>query len=245
MIAALPMYDRAETAPANDRLWHLIRKALGHGPDTLTRDGDPWDIWTAPDLLLAQTCGLPFRARLHDQVTLVGTPDYGLPDAPPGHYYSVIVARVDDRRDLVGLCNGTLAYNEALSQSGWAAPQAHLDPLGQRPSQLLQSGAHRASAQAVVQGHADFAALDAVSWALMRRHDRFAPHLREVAHTAPTPGLPLITAKGGDARGLHAAVAQGVAQLSPQDRDTLHLRGLVWIPADSYRSQPIPKPPGE
>ena len=28
MIAALGMYDRAETAPANDRLWALVRGSL-------------------------------------------------------------------------------------------------------------------------------------------------------------------------------------------------------------------------
>ena len=109
MIAALPMYDRPETASANDRLWALIHEALGEGPKHLTREGDLWDIWTAPDLLLAQTCGLPYRARLHDRVTLVGTPDYGLPDLPAGYYQSVLIARADGPRDLDALCTGTLA----------------------------------------------------------------------------------------------------------------------------------------
>jgi hypothetical protein len=78
MIAALPMYDRPEMRAANDRFWQAIRDRLGDGPPHLTRDRDPWDIWQAPDLLLAQTCGFPYRARLHGRIYLVGTPDYGV-----------------------------------------------------------------------------------------------------------------------------------------------------------------------
>lgn len=195
MIAALPMYDRAETAGgANDRLWAAIRAELGFVPQTLTREGDLWDIWTDPGLVLAQTCGLPFRARLHDKVTLIGTPDYGLPGCAPGYYHSTILARADDRRDLADLAAGTMAVNEGLSQSGWAAPLVHLAQRGglSPPAQCLQTGAHRASALAVSQGRADFASLDSVTWALIQRHDAWADGLRAVATTTPPtpPGLP-------------------------------------------------------
>ena len=95
MIAALPMYDRPETAAATDRYWGLIRDGLRareiEAPDDLTRTDDLWTLWQSPDLVLAQTCGLPFRARLHGQVQLVGTPDFGLPGCAPGYYNSVII----------------------------------------------------------------------------------------------------------------------------------------------------------
>lgn len=243
MIAALPMYDRAETAGANDRLWSQVRAALGTGPDQLTRDRDLWEVWTDPALLLAQTCGLPFRAKLHDKVALVATPDYGLPGAPPGYYYSVLVARTEDSRDLAALSRGTLAVNEGLSQSGWAAPQAHLAGMGLAPARLVQSGAHRASAKMVAEGRADFAALDAVTWALIQRHDPWADTLREVARTRPTPGLPLIASRGTDTVALRAAVDAGIRALSQEDRITLHLRGLVHIPAGAYLAQPLPPVP--
>jgi hypothetical protein len=68
VIAALPMYDRPETRAATDRFWELTRDALSlrgiDAPEALTRDRDPWDIWQAPDLVLAQTCGLPYRSGL-------------------------------------------------------------------------------------------------------------------------------------------------------------------------------------
>jgi ABC-type phosphate/phosphonate transport system substrate-binding protein len=244
MIASLPMYDRPETAAANDRLWQGVRAALGWGPERLTRGGDLWTQWLSPDLVLSQTCGYPYRAQLHGKVTLVATPDYGLRGCPPGHYCSVLVARADDpRTDLHAFAKAPFAYNEALSQSGWAAPQTHAQGLGFRFSNLIETGAHGASARAVADGRADLAALDALSWAMMRRHDAVAGALREIARTAPTPALPYITARGRDAGALFAALEQAIAGLDDRDRDALGLRGLCRLPAAAYLAVATPPPP--
>ncbi|SDD15249.1 phosphate/phosphite/phosphonate ABC transporter substrate-binding protein [Ruegeria marina] len=243
MTAMLGMYDLPPLRDANDRFWALIRAAFGEGPDRLDRDRDFWEIWQDPDLVLAQTCGMPYRTRLHGTVQLVGTPDYGLPGCPPGHYCSVFVARADDDRDLAGLTGGTFAYNEALSQSGWAAPVNHLLALGLRPETLLQTGAHALSAEAVANGAADLAALDALTWELLREHTGLGGQLREVARTAPTPTLPYITALRSDSAAIAAAVRVAIANLSPDDRAALHLRGLVDIPAATYLSVANPPAP--
>ncbi len=250
MIASLGMYDRPETAAATDRFWAAIRENLRAqglaAPDTLTRgEGAFWPAWEDPALVLSQTCGYPFRARLHRRVTLVGTPDYGLPGCPPGHYCSVFVARADDPRDLAALAEGRFAFNEVLSQSGWAAPAQHMLSLGMTPRPVLMTGSHRASAAAVAADEADLAALDAVTWALIRRHDPLAAGLREVARTAPSPGLPLIAGPGADRAATFAAVARAIAALSSADRDTLMLRGLVAIPAGEYLALPTPPPPAD
>ena len=84
------MYDYPKAQAANDRLWALIRdsmRAAGMAaPDALTRSADAyWQGWTSPDLILSQTCGFPYRARLHGQVTLIGTPDYAVAGCPPGY----------------------------------------------------------------------------------------------------------------------------------------------------------------
>lgn len=244
MIAALPMYDRPETAAANDRLWAAIRAQLGHGPEALDRHGDLWAIWRAPDLLLAQTCGLPYRARLRDRVTLVAAPDHGLPNTPPGQYHSVIVIRAEDpARDIADLDGRTLAYNDPLSQSGWAAPSAHAATHGIAFGSVVETGAHRASARAVAEGQADCAALDAVSWALMERHDAFAARLRVIDHTAPTPALPFITAQGNNPAPIARALGAAIAALDPSDRDRLCLHGIVPADKAAYLAQPIPAPP--
>ncbi len=244
-IAALPMYDRPETAAANDALWDEIRARLGHGPAALTRRGDLWDIWQSPRLLLSQTCGLPYRSRLHGRVTLVGTPDYGLADTPPGYYRSIFVTRpaLADL-PLTAFANRPFAVNEIRSQSGWAGPQAHAAGLGFAFTAPVISGAHIMSGRWVAEGRADLAAIDAVSWALMRRHDGFAAGLREIGRTAPTPGLPLITAPGRDPAPLFAAVSAAIAALPAASRAILLLRGIVHIPARRYLKIPLAPPLG-
>ena len=244
MIASLPMYDRPETAPANDRLWQGVRARLGYGPERLRRDGDPWDHWQSPDLLLSQTCGLPYRSRLYDKVRLVGTPVCELKDCPPGHYCSVFVVRRDDPRDApADFAGAVFAYNEALSQSGWAAPQGWATERGVRFTETLCTGAHAKSARAVAEGRADIAALDALSWRFMARTDRFARGLRVIERTVPTPALPWITAATRDPAPIRAALTGALDAMSAEDRDTLGISGLVEIPADTYLALPIPEPP--
>jgi ABC-type phosphate/phosphonate transport system substrate-binding protein len=249
MIASLGMYDRAETAGANDRLWALIRDNLRDAgetaPDSLTRgEGAYWQAWQSPDLVFSQTCGFPFRSRLHDHVTLIGTPDYGIEDCPPGHYVSIYVARVDDPRALAEFDHAPFAYNEPLSQSGWAAPQNHAAAIGLQLPASLQSGGHRLSALAVAEGRADIAAIDALTWELLRQYEPWTAKLRKVTQTAPaTPTLPYITAKSRDADLYFAATKAAIAALSQADAQILHLKGLIRIPAADYLSVTIPPSP--
>lgn len=244
MIAALPMYDRPETAAANDRLWQGMRAGLGRGPETLTRDGDLWNIWQSPDLLIAQTCGYPFRARLHPHVQLVGTPVLALPDCPPGHYCSAIVIRADDPRDTPeAFAAAPFAYNATLSQSGWAAPQTWAAARGFTFSNPVKTGAHRASAMAVSEGRADIAAIDALTWEILRKYDRFTDDLRVLARTDPTPALPYITAQANDPAPLFDALQTAIAGLSQPDRTTLGITGLTRLPASDYLAVPNPPPP--
>ncbi|MEZ5888741.1 MAG: PhnD/SsuA/transferrin family substrate-binding protein [Paracoccaceae bacterium] len=246
MIASLPMYDWPEVQSANDRLWVGIRDRLRAeglaAPEGLCRDARAHD-WTAPDLLLSQTCGFPYRTALHGKVALVGTPDYGLDGASAGHYYSVLVVRVERRGDWQDFIGGTLAINGYDSQSGWAAPQNHAAGIGCRFERILVTGAHRDSALAVAEGRADIAAIDAMTWRLVEAHrPDVARQLRICARTDPTPGLPLISAFGDRADRLCAAFAETVAGLSADDRKLLHLKGVVRIPSDAYLA--VPTPPG-
>ncbi len=247
-VASLGMYDFGAAVSANDRLWVLLRDrlcAVGiDAPEALTRGPDAyWPAWEARNLLLSQTCGYPFRSRLAGRVAYVGTPDYGVKGCAPGYYRSVFVVRGDDPRAALTDFDGAgFAYNEALSQSGWAAPQTHAAKLGLRLPPVVQTGGHRLSAEAVAEGRADIAALDAVTWALLQGHDPKARNLRVVAMTDPTPGLPYITALDGPSDLLHAAMAEAIAALPPEDRATLRLRGIVRIAQADYLA--VPNPPG-
>jgi ABC-type phosphate/phosphonate transport system substrate-binding protein len=249
MIASLGMYDRPETAAANDRFWALIRDNLRAkampAPDRLTRGtGAYWEAWHAENLVLSQTCGFPYRAVLHDKVTLIGTPDYGVSDCPAGYYCSVLVARAADYRpDVAAFADARFAYNEALSQSGWAAPQNHAASLGFHFQPTLQTGGHLFSARAVAQSHADIAAIDAVTWAMLQRWEPFAKTLREVARTPPTPGLPYIAGRKANGVTLFDAVQDSINQLAPDDRACLMLKSLIHIAPAAYLAVAIPPTP--
>ncbi|MEO0402781.1 MAG: PhnD/SsuA/transferrin family substrate-binding protein [Pseudomonadota bacterium] len=239
------MYDMPHAIDAHDRLWTSIRDALREGPENLDRTTDVWTGWQSEKLLVSQTCGLPFRARLFDAVTLVGTPDYGLRDCPPGYYFSYLIRRRGDRRSLHALAReGAFAYNDGLSQSGWAAPWAQLAQIGLAPGTRVQTGSHIASAMAVANGSADYAGIDAVTYQMWSQiASETAAQLETFLRTDPTPGLPLITAKSRDPEPIARAVTRAIERMPPQDREVLYLKGLVRIPAATYRALKIPQMP--
>lgn len=239
MIASLAMYDRPQTAAATDRFWGLIRENLRQSgidaPDRLERDAPFWEVWQAPDLVFSQTCGRPYRLRLHDQVQLVGTPDYGLKDCPQGHYRSAFICRArDPRTELPDFRDACFAFNDDMSQSGWAAAQVHAAGLGFQFGVCLETGGHVASARSVADGRADIAALDAMSWELIKRYEDCAGDLRVLGWSAPTPGLPYITGSNMDAGKVSAAVTAAIAALDFTDRRLLRIMRLVDIPAADY-----------
>jgi len=241
VIATLPMYDRPETRAANDRLWALFREALGHGPERLTRDGDLH--WTNPALLLSQTCSLPFRTSLRGKVMLVAAPVHHLP-CPPGTYFSVLMAQGgDQRRTLAEFTGARLAINSPDSHSGWAALEAQARTAGITFRNVLVTGGHCESARAVAEDRADLAAVDAVSWEMIRRWDSFAPLLKVFGQTPPSPALPFVTAPGTDPAPLRLALAKAVAALDRADLEVLCLKGVTNAAPETYFALPLPDPP--
>lgn len=246
MIASLMMYRRPELEAAIAVYWRAISSELGKrgidSPTHLSQDADPMAVWTDPNLVLSQTCGRPYRMMLHERVTLIGTPDYGLPECPPGHYRSAwLVRREDPRGALQDFQGASFAYNERLSQSGYAAAFNDLQPQGWWFDHQMETGSHWASAHAVAVGQADIAAIDAVTWHLIERFDPFADRLKVLAWTEPTPGLPYIAAKGADKLLIFDAVSAAIARLPVSVRDSLGVRTLVDISASAYLA--VPNPP--
>lgn len=243
MIASLPMYATPLTTGADARFWALIRDNMhkqGHdAPKNLSvAPPDLMEHWRNPALVFSQTCGLPYRAVLKDDVSVIGTPDYGIKGCPAGHYCSVIIARQNDTRNaLADFRDARFAYNDPMSQSGWAALALEAPETLQGPR--ICTGSHRASVLAVQQRQADFAAVDAVSWWHLQSLEQ-TRGLRIVHATRPTPGLPYITARSGPADALFAAISQAIAALAPSDRDKLHLKGLIALPPSAYD---LPLPP--
>ena len=237
----LGMYDMPEIHSANDAIWSAVRSAIGAGPAQLDRSSDFWEIWHSPDLVLGQTCGLPYRARLMGQVQKIATPDYALPGCPPGYYASAFVVREDSPfRSLTDLDGALLAFNEGMSQSGWAGPMSKLARQGIRPGGLLETGAHVRSLAAVAAGRADVTAADMQTIRLITQSGTMPAGLRQIGATDPTPGLPYICAPAQDAGRLRTALQDAIALPAAAP---LGIAALVDIPEDVYAAVPTPPAP--
>lgn len=241
------MYERPETSAAINRLWSGLRKALREaGIDeeaTYLEGAHSLDHWRDPALLISQTCGMPYRLHLHGHVHLVGSPVSTLCD-PHGQYHSVIVAHKDDPRDSFLLFDGaTLAVNDAISQSGWAAPENMAREYGFRFESVTLTGGHQASAQLVAAGGAEIAAIDAITWSLIKRFDRWANQLKIIDRTPPTPALPFITARQDLIDPLFDAMSCAIAAMPAPDQDLLCLNGLTQIAGAAYLAVPSPSLP--
>jgi len=244
MIASLQMYKRPELMEAHARFWSLINQNLMelgiNAPRELNQDKEVMEVWTDPDLVLSQTCGMPYRKFLHEKVNIVGTPIYDLRNCAPGYYYSCIVVRKNEiGNDLSDLSHKQFAFNEEISQSGYAAPLTHAAKKGLHLLNRVKSGSHRDSAKMIADGKADFGALDALSWKLIQQHDAFASQLRVLEVTEPvTPGLPYITSLKLNSELVFTAIETAIYNLSKDDQDALCIKGILKIPVSDYLKVP-------
>ncbi|MFW2542126.1 phosphate/phosphite/phosphonate ABC transporter substrate-binding protein [Primorskyibacter sp. 2E107] len=221
-------------------LWSVVRATLGYGPERLDRTIELWDGWQHPDLVLGQTCNLPYRMSLKGKVQIVGHPDFALPRCPRGYYNSVLVARQTDPRSLEELLHCRVVYNQDHSHSGCLALWDHAQTLGIEPNFIAESGAHVASAAMISNGEADLAAIDAHSWRLIRRYDAHSAGLREITRTIPTPAPPFICSAHHDVDGVRAALRKAIDSLPQVQRATLNLHGLIELPQDLMLNMPTP-----
>jgi len=247
MIAALPMYRFAHNAAAHDRLWALIRDGLRDNgiaaPTALDTDTDHIAGWGRADLVLGQICNLPYRARFRPHVTVIAAGDHALADTLPGYYHSVLVVRADDpATDLAQAAAYPMAYNDALSQSGWGAPQAHAAASGLRLHPVLRTGSHGESLRAVADGRAGLAAIDAVTLHHLSICEPAAAGVRVIGRTHVSPGMTLITAGRVDPGPYRAAIAAAIAALTPGDRAAMGLHGIAVLPETAY-DLPLPPDP--
>ncbi|MEM6664998.1 MAG: PhnD/SsuA/transferrin family substrate-binding protein [Pseudomonadota bacterium] len=201
-LAALPMYDWPEVRAETDALWRHMADHLNAAgfpaPDNLTRSADLHGLWTSPDLLVAQTCGLPLVTTLRGQTVPLVTPHYAVPGCAGGTYSSAILVRADhpaaDIAELYGAC---AAINGWDSQSGMAALRrtvARHARDGRFFRTVVVTGSHRESIRAVADGRADCCAMDAVSYDLAQRFEAAAvAGTRLLGFSPAAPALPFIT----------------------------------------------------
>ena len=247
--AALPMYDFPELRADTDALWGKLARSLNAAgidgvPETLSRDRGHLEIWRDPNLLLAQACEYPLSVGLAGEVQLVATPLYTA-DGCFGPLYrsAIVVWRHEPVHRLSEMRGRRCAVNELSSNSGMNLLRAAIAPLAGNSASFFESvtvsGSHRRSLQMIVDGDADLAAVDCVTWAhLQRLTPSLTRDLRVLAWTEASPSLPLVTAAATDASTLHALrLALAGAMNDPllnSPCERLFLAGFDFSPDPSF-----------
>jgi ABC-type phosphate/phosphonate transport system substrate-binding protein len=241
-VAFLPMYAVRGTHDHTDTLWSCCRDSIRRNgieaPDQVAHFASRLEGWLHPDLILGQTCGLPYITQLCSKTELVGTPDYAVDGCPPGFYHStLVVSSTDKRKHLSEFAGCTLTINGKDSQSGYGAIMRAAAPYAQRGrffQRAIHTRSHATSMQHVANGLADIASIDSVTWRMSRQFDPDTARLKSIGTTEPTPGLPFIAARGKPIERLRDAVRTGVASLPEATRKAYGLTDVLPLPKEKY-----------
>lgn len=223
-IASLPWYDPEPLQAANDALWQLLRERLAAGfpelPEGLDRQTPVTEQWRSRGLVISQACGLDLA--FEPQLEPLLAPHFDLPDCPPGHYYSVIVQAPRAGR--------RAAVNSRRSHSGFTMLLEH-----RRLDEVLITGSHRASLDALRAGRAGIAAIDAHTWRLLRRYQPTLCEGLEIIGRSPAYPAPPWVSTAANAPVVRAALAETLADpLTASVRRQLGLLGGIGIDRSAY-----------
>jgi ABC-type phosphate/phosphonate transport system substrate-binding protein len=243
------MYDLPEIQAATDKWWQRVADALRREgitsvPEALWRGDDYCMPWTHPDLLLSQTCGYPLTHELREKVSLAATPCYSAEGCSGPNYCSVVIVHEDASADeLSDLRDSRCAINSRNSQSGYNALRALVAPVssgGRFFRNVTISGNHFNSIAMVHNREADVAAVDCVTYALLKRHRPSAvTAIRALCLTPHAPALPYVSrANAGNVllqkirRGLQAACDDPALS---DCRETLMIREFHVLEPSEYQ----------
>jgi len=246
LVAALPMYDLPELRRHTQALWQALVGALGQSgilaPSMLEQPHDLAAHWRAANVLLSQTCGYPLLT-LPDHVRVVATPVYDAPGCDGPNYRSAIIVHRDaDIGSLRETRGRVCAINAIDSNSGMNLLRATVAPLANGHAffrDVVVTGSHAASIDAVGCGLADVAAIDCVTLALLRRYrPALTDQVRVLDWTMASPGLPLVTAQGEATRD---ALRQALDEVvnDPAHRETcraLLIETVLVLPSSIYNA---------
>ncbi len=226
--ASLPMYPFPEWRDAIERLWDDVRARCDGLPPLAPWGADPVELWHDPELAVSQTCGWPLVRGLAERVRVVGTFRYRTSNWSGDHYRAVVVARDGERPD----ARSTAAVNGRDSLSGWISLGWWAD--GPWLGEIVETGAHLASLDAVRDGIADVATIDAVTFGYVERHrPEVLDGLVVAGHGPEVPCLPIICAADASDERL-AMLRDAFAAAAANADEMLLIDGFSPLDLDDY-----------
>lgn len=155
-------------------------------------------LWHRDNCLFSQSCGYPLMHEYQKHLQAIAIPDYNTGDNEPGLYRSVFIINEDSPyQRLAELRGGVAAVNGWDSQSGFNCLRHSLLPLDDGApffSKTVISGGHRNSIKLVTEGACDIAAIDQVTFTLIRRCcPAELSGIRIIEKSAAAPCLPFVT----------------------------------------------------
>lgn len=247
-IASMPMYDLPEVRSALDRLWEdLARNFSLEGipdvPNKLVHGRPLRKLWGDPSLFFSQCCGYDLVNRYKGKLILLATPHYGAPGCKGINYSSVVIVKEDcPNTDVLQMRGAICVINGPESHSGMGALRALVAPnshQGRFFSQVKVSGAHAKSIEMVRNGEANVAAIDCVTYALLKwyRPATFEG-IRKLGRTYRAPGIPYVTRATGKSdllKRMRTAIFQTFDNAILRDvRRALFLRSIEVPDSSAY-----------
>lgn len=249
MIAALPMYDFAPVRAATDAWWQGIARALrlqgiADVPDQLTRERAE-RTWRHPDLIFGQVCGYPLIRSHGTKPQLIATPCYDVPGCEGPDYSSVIVIHAENQASEMEDLRGKIAAISGLdSHSGCHILRAMVAPLASRGGRFfgrqIITGSHAGSLEAIEAREADVAAVDAVTFSLIKRSMPEAlASFRVLGRSPLAPAPPYITSSvvaKDELERMRDALVDALADPAlAACRDELMIRGAKLVGLEQYK----------
>jgi ABC-type phosphate/phosphonate transport system substrate-binding protein len=204
-LSCLPWYDLHELRSATDALWlriaeNLRASGIKHVPKHLNRSLHYEDQWDSGNLLLGQACGYDVALAFADRLRVVSAPEFDLDGCEGATYRSFVVVREDNPvtsiQDLRGL---RCVINTPTSHSGMNVLRALVAPLSEDGyffKSVEISGAHERSLELLHHQKADVAAIDCITYGLLKRvRPQALEGIRVIHQTNTVAAPPFVTSQ--------------------------------------------------
>ena len=241
---ALPLYDLPEIDGATTRFFQaIVRRIRAEGVDVdNTRVHDDPPRYRDSRLLFAQVCGRPLVTELSDVLEPIAAPVFSSSGCAPGHYRSAIVATASELSSPHQLRGRRVAVNGFSSHSGWSALVDAVgvasDEVSHAFSRITVTGSHAASIEAVLQGHCEGAAVDAVSLDLLGRHRPAMGHaLRVIGWSLESWAPPFVVRRDSRVHEtVYRAIEGALQDIGRETREALGLSEIRRVELSDYES---------